>query len=232
MKALGFKNVRIETYEMPAWSRVSESAAIVAPFPQALRVTALGNSVSTPDGGVTAEVARFATLTDLKNAPLTGLEGKIVFVDEKMTRTQDGSGYGVAVAKRSEATVEAAKRGALAAVIRSVGTDSHRNPHTGMMRAGESDRKKAARALATRSRAGGTRLRCEISSSCWASRRRSTALTTSKRMRSSARRVRLSSRARRASASSRAARRRASWSGRFTSMPTTGFSGSSCQVVS
>lgn len=134
MKTMGFKNVRIETFEMPAWSRISESAAIVAPFPQALRVTALGNSVSTPDGGVTAQVVRFETLTELKGAPLTGIEGKIVFVDEKMTRTQDGSGYGVAVAKRSEATVEAAKRGALAAVIRSVGTDSHRNPHTGMMR--------------------------------------------------------------------------------------------------
>ncbi len=137
MKAMGFKNVRIETFEMPAWSRISESAAIVAPFPQPLTVTALGNSASTAEGGVTAEVVRYETLTELKGAPLTGIEGKIVFVDEKMTRTQDGSGYGVAVAKRSEATVEAAKRGALAAVIRSVGTDSHRNPHTGMMRSVE-----------------------------------------------------------------------------------------------
>lgn len=134
MKAMGLKNVRIETFDMPAWSRISESASIVSPFPQSLRVTALGNSVSTPEGGVTAEVVRYGTLTELKNAPLTGIEGKIIFVDETMTRTQDGSGYGVAVAKRSEATVEAAKRGALAAVIRSVGTDSHRNPHTGMMR--------------------------------------------------------------------------------------------------
>lgn len=134
MKAMGFKNVRIETFEMPAWSRISESASIVSPFPQSLRVTALGDSISTPVTGVTAAVVRFETLTDLKNAPMTGLEGKIVFVDEKMTRTQDGSGYGVAVAKRSEATVEAAKRGAAAAVIRSVGTDSHRNPHTGMMK--------------------------------------------------------------------------------------------------
>lgn len=147
MKAMGFKNVRIETFDMPAWSRISESAAIVAPFPQPLRVTALGNSVSTPDGGVTAEVARFATLTELQQAPLTGIEGKIVFVDEKMTRTQDGSGYGVAVAKRSEATYEAGKRGALAAVIRSVGTDSHRNPHTGMMRIKEGETAVPAAAL-------------------------------------------------------------------------------------
>jgi hypothetical protein len=134
MKALGFKNVRIETYEMPAWSRVSEKAAIVSPFPQPLRVTALGNSLSTPEGGVTAEVARFETLTALQQAPMTGLEGKIIFVDERMMRTQDGSSYGLAVAKRSEAAYEAAERGALAVVIRSVGTDSHRNPHTGNMK--------------------------------------------------------------------------------------------------
>ncbi len=147
MKSMGFKNVRIETFEMPAWSRVSESAAIVAPFPQPLQVTALGNSVSTPVDGVTAEVVRFETLTDLQNAPMAGLEGKIVFVDEKMTRTQDGSGYGVAVAKRSEAAYEAARRGAVAAIIRSVGTDSHRNPHTGMMRIKEGEAAVPAAAL-------------------------------------------------------------------------------------
>lgn len=134
LKALGFKNVRIETFEVPYWSRISEEAEIVEPFPQKLVITALGNSVGTQEGGVTAEVIRFETLEDLKAAPPEGLEGKIVFVDEKMTRTQDGSGYGVAVAKRSGAADEAGKRGALAALIRSVGTDSHRNPHTGGMR--------------------------------------------------------------------------------------------------
>jgi Zn-dependent M28 family amino/carboxypeptidase len=147
MKALGFKNVRIETYEMPAWSRVSEKAAIISPFPQPLHVTALGNSLSTPEGGVTAKVARFETLTALQQAPMTGLEGKIVFVDERMMRTQDGSSYGLAVAKRSEAAYEAAKRGASAVVIRSVGTDSHRNPHTGNMKLKEGEATVPAAAL-------------------------------------------------------------------------------------
>jgi carboxypeptidase Q len=64
---------------------------------------------------------------------MVGLAGKIVFVDEYMTRTQDGSGYGVAVRKRSGAANEAGKRGAIAALIRSVGTDQHRFPHTGQM---------------------------------------------------------------------------------------------------
>ncbi len=133
LKALGFANIRTETFEMPAWSRIAESAAIVSPYPQPLHITALGNSVSAPDGGLEGDVVRFPSLTALQQAPMTGLEGKIVFVDEGMTRTQDGSGYGVAVAKRSGAANEAGKRGAAAAIIRSVGTDSHRFPHTGNM---------------------------------------------------------------------------------------------------
>ena len=97
-------------------------------------ITALGGSVATEAAGVTGAIVRFATLQDLQDAPLTGLQGKIVFVDEPMTRTQDGSGYGVAVRKRSGAAAEAGKRGAVAALIRSVGTDHHRFPHTGQMR--------------------------------------------------------------------------------------------------
>jgi Zn-dependent M28 family amino/carboxypeptidase len=133
LKSLGFRNIRTETFDMPVWTRISEKGAIVAPYEQPLHLTALGNSVSTPDDGVEAAVIRFPTLGALQKAPMTGLEGKIVFVDEPMTRTQDGSGYGVAVAKRSGAANEASKRGAAAAIIRSVGTDSHRFPHAGNM---------------------------------------------------------------------------------------------------
>ncbi len=147
LKALGFKNVRIETYEMPYWERVHEAAEIVAPFPQSLAVTALGRSVATPEGGLTAEVVRFRTQLDLEAAPQTGLEGKIVFVDESMARTQDGSGYGTAVRKRSQAAVEAGKRGAAAVLIRSAGTDSHRNPHTGGGLRGEGETAVPAAAL-------------------------------------------------------------------------------------
>ncbi|MEL7016310.1 MAG: M20/M25/M40 family metallo-hydrolase [Pseudomonadota bacterium] len=148
LKALGFKNVRIEPFTMPYWSRTHEEATIHAPYPQHLHLTALGNSVATPTGGVRAPVVRFETLDDLREAPMEGFEGKIIFVDEKMTRTQDGSGYGWAVQKRSGAANEAGRRGALAAVIRSVGTDHHRrSPHTGNMRYEEGVKKVPAVAL-------------------------------------------------------------------------------------
>ncbi len=130
LKRLGFRNVRIETFELTHWSRVSERAEIVSPFPQRLVITALGHSPSTPAGGVIGEVVRFETLDALETTQVD-LNGKIIFVDEPMTRTQDGSGYGAAVQKRSRAAVVAAEKNAVAALIRSVGTDSHRNPHTG-----------------------------------------------------------------------------------------------------
>ena len=146
---MGFKNVVVEPFELPYWSRVSESADIVSPFAQPLTITALGGSVATAEGGVTGEVVRFETMADLARAPMEGLEGKIVFVDEPMMRTQDGSGYGAAVGKRSLAAIEAGKRNAAAALIRSVGTSSHRFPHTGLMRYGQSPTKVAIAALSS-----------------------------------------------------------------------------------
>lgn len=130
---LGFVNVRVEPFEVTHWVRGKEQAAIVTPFPQPLTITTLGGSIATPTGGVEGEIVRFESLYELESAPLSGFEGKIIFVDEKMVRTQNGVGYGVAVRKRSGAAIEAGKRGALAAMIRSVGTSHHRFPHTGLM---------------------------------------------------------------------------------------------------
>ena len=132
-RELGFSNIRTEPFLVKHWERKFEQAQIISPYPQNLVITALGGSISTPPDGVTGEVVSFPTLQDLKDAPLKGLEGKIVFVDEYMTRTQGGSGYGIAVRKRSGAANEAGKRGAVAALIRSVGTDHHRFAHTGQM---------------------------------------------------------------------------------------------------
>jgi Zn-dependent M28 family amino/carboxypeptidase len=50
-----------------------------------------------------------------------------------MVRAQDGSGYGAANPIRRSGPSEAAKRGAIAYLLRSLGTDSHRLPHTGAL---------------------------------------------------------------------------------------------------
>lgn len=134
LKRLGFENVRIERFEVPGWERGTETANIIFPAPQPLYITALGGSVATPQGGVTSEVAYFKTFDDLVAAPMTGLEGKIVYISGRMKKAPDGAGYGPANRKRRTGATEAAKRGAAAVLIRSVGTDSHRFPHTGQMR--------------------------------------------------------------------------------------------------
>ncbi|MBS0478241.1 MAG: peptidase M28 family protein, partial [Proteobacteria bacterium] len=59
LKALGFKNVHIETYKMPVWVRGVETAEIVGPYPQKLTLTALGRSGATPPEGITAPVVYF-----------------------------------------------------------------------------------------------------------------------------------------------------------------------------
>ncbi|MFV3076022.1 M20/M25/M40 family metallo-hydrolase [Niveispirillum fermenti] len=133
-KELGLANVRVEPFTVEGWERGLESAAILSPAPQHLHVTALGYSVATPADGVTGAIARFDTLDDLLSAPDGSLEGKIAFVDKKMARLQDGGGYGQAVVARGRGPSEAARKGALALLIRSIGTDSHRFPHTGTTR--------------------------------------------------------------------------------------------------
>ncbi len=137
LKALGFSNVRVDNFTIPFWSRVKESAHVVSPAPQNLAITMLGGSRSTPEGGITAEIVRFASLAALRSAASEQISGKIVFLDERMTRTQDGSGYGPAVAKRRNCTAITIELGGAACLIRSVGTDDHRFPHTGMMARGE-----------------------------------------------------------------------------------------------
>ena len=130
---LGFDAVRIEPFEIPFWSRKSESVSVVSPSPQPLIATALGGSAATPEGGVTGQVVRFESLSELRAAPISRIDGKIVFIDERMIKTMDGSGYGMAVRKRSQCAQFAADKGALACLIRSVGTQPHRMPHTGIM---------------------------------------------------------------------------------------------------
>lgn len=134
LKELGFENVHVEPFDVPLWQRGIERAEIVSPFPQQLTVTALGGSVATPEEGVVGQLLRFGSVKELQSQPEGSLKGKIVFIDEIMTRTQDGSGYGVAVGKRRQTTYEAFKKGALGALIRSVGTSSHRFAHTGQMK--------------------------------------------------------------------------------------------------
>ena len=131
LRANGFANVADEPFDMPTWVRGVETAEVTAPFAQPMAITALSTTTSTGPQGLEAEVVYFPTYADLQAAEEGSLAGKIAFVSHDMRPAQDGSHYGFAGPARWMAPSLAASKGAVATVIRSVGTDSHRVPHTG-----------------------------------------------------------------------------------------------------
>jgi hypothetical protein len=135
----GFANVADEPFEMETWVPGDiHRAEITAPFPQSLVVQPLGNSAATPPGGIEAELVGFASFDDLMAAPDGSLAGKIAYVTHHMRPSMDGSHYGQFGLARFAGPALAARKGAVAIVIRSIGTDYHRNPHTGTTRWGDS----------------------------------------------------------------------------------------------
>src|SRR5258708_15646820 len=130
MTALGFTNVHAEPFAKAAWLRDTESAEVVAPVPVKLALLGLGHSVPTLPDGITAEIVVLHSLAQLNAAPADAFKGKIVLVNQPMTRTQNESGYATAVALRFGVS-QAARRGSVADLLRSVSTGTGRAPHTG-----------------------------------------------------------------------------------------------------
>jgi hypothetical protein len=131
LKALGFQNVHVESFTTPAWIRGAESAEVVSPFPQKLQILGLGRSSPTPPGGITAPIVLFHSYQAMLDQPAGSLAGKIAVVTQVQRRTEDGSGYGSINAMRTQGPVEAAKRGAVGYLIRSLSTADTRLPHAG-----------------------------------------------------------------------------------------------------
>ena len=136
MRERGLANVHAEPVKVPVWQRGIETASLLGPAPRRLSVTALGWSGATPGApgkALEGDVVRFDSMDALKSADPKNVTGKIVFLDVKMRESGEMTGYGTAVVARGNGPLEAAKKGAIAIVIRSIGTDASRFPHTGAM---------------------------------------------------------------------------------------------------
>ena len=131
LKKLGFDKVYTEDVNMNGWLRGVETAEIILPSYQKMIITALGRSKSTPKGGLEGEIVHFKNYEELEKSADGSLKGKIAFISNRMEKFIDGAGYGPANIARSKGHEVAAKKGAEALLIRSIGTDDHRNPHTG-----------------------------------------------------------------------------------------------------
>ena len=140
LRELGFANVRSEEVPVKAWERGVETAEVVAPFRQRLVVAALGGSVPTPEGGIAAPIARMESLEALEEAVRAdpdAVRGKIVFFSRRTVKDPAGPGYGKNVPMRASGAAKAAPYGALAVIVRSVGTSTSRFAHTGSTNYGE-----------------------------------------------------------------------------------------------
>lgn len=130
-KALGYDKIWTQPVTFPKWERRSESVQVLGDSSQSLTATALGGS---PGGTVEGVIVRFTDLASLQAAPAGSLTGKIAYVDHTMPRARDGSGYGAGSRIRTLGPSAAVRAGAAAYIMRSAGTDLHRNPHTGITR--------------------------------------------------------------------------------------------------
>src|SRR5689334_18739770 len=130
LRELGFQNVHAEPVTVPVWDR-GQAAVELEGSGKALDVVALGGSVATSSRGAIGEVLAVPTIEALAALPDAAVKDKIVYFSNRMQRTRDGAGYAKAVPARRKGPSAAARKGARAVLIRSVGTDSDGPPHTG-----------------------------------------------------------------------------------------------------
>jgi carboxypeptidase Q len=120
----GFERVHTEPVMVPRWVRGEERAEVVAPDARPLAMLGLGGSTATPPGGITAEAVVVGSLAELAQSG-DKLRGRIAVLNVPFTTYDDTRPV------RSDGPSRAARMGAVAALVRSVGAPGLRLPHTG-----------------------------------------------------------------------------------------------------
>lgn len=134
--------VQLEEVKVPHWVRGAETAELTeyagqaAGTAQKIVLAALGGSTATPADGITADVVVVNNFDELKALGRDKVAGKIVLFNDVFDKQKAAAGlsfiaYGEAVRYRAAGAKAAAELGALAALVRSVGSADFRLPHTG-----------------------------------------------------------------------------------------------------
>lgn len=141
LRRLGLE-VQLERVMVPHWMRGAETGELVEFAGQAsgttqkIVLTALGGSVATPAQGLTAQVIVVDSFDQLHALGREKVAGKIVLFDARFDKRMAAQGYGLdayseAVIYRGAGPSEAARLGAVASLVRSIGAADYRLPHTG-----------------------------------------------------------------------------------------------------
>lgn len=126
MQKAGLDNVYTEKAIVPKWERGYESCSMISPRRAKINICGFGFTVGTLKGGIFADVVAVESFDEFDKLPETLVKDKIVlFVPE-------WKGYGATVKYRSRAASVASKKGAVAALVRSITPYSIGSLHTGM----------------------------------------------------------------------------------------------------
>ncbi|MGP8216679.1 MAG: M20/M25/M40 family metallo-hydrolase [Bacteroidia bacterium] len=143
MDSIGADSVYLQPCMVPRWRRgEKENAKILTgnagEFPVA--ICALGGSVATALGGITAEVVEVHSFEELKKLGVNAIRGKIVFYNQPFDETAINTfdAYGKTFMLRYIGASEAAKYGAVGTVLRSLTNSIDNYPHTGVMQYNDS----------------------------------------------------------------------------------------------
>jgi hypothetical protein len=134
MKSYGFDRVWLDPITVPHWERDREEKVLLLPDSTPLATLALGFSMPT-NGPITAPVVMFNTIDAIKNTSDGSLSGKIAFLNQPMNPRYIDTfkAYEGCAGARVYGASEAAKKGAVAFLVRSVGLRSDDFPHTGVL---------------------------------------------------------------------------------------------------
>ncbi|MGZ3904233.1 MAG: M20/M25/M40 family metallo-hydrolase [Bacteroidia bacterium] len=122
---------------VPKWVRGAKETcdAISGSKKEKLTVCALGGSVGTPKGGLTAKVISVSSFDELEKLGAEKIKGNIVFFNVSFDAAliSTGSAYGKTVTYRYSGPSKAAKLGAVATIVKSMTLANDDHPHTGVM---------------------------------------------------------------------------------------------------
>ena len=140
MDSIGMDTVWLQPCIVPRWQRGDREIVRISgegiPGSIELNALALGNSVGTGKEGLSADIVEVMSLDELNELPDEQVTGKIVFFNRPFDATLRNTfqAYGRAVDQRYSGPWEAAKKGAVAALVRSMTTRTDDYPHTGSTR--------------------------------------------------------------------------------------------------
>jgi carboxypeptidase Q len=139
METYDFDSVWLQPVMVPHWVRGQQEIGHIINSKKMgtvnLSICSLGGSIGTGPAGVSGSIVEVKNFDELKQLGAKAVQGKIVFFNRPMDPTQINTfaAYGGAVNQRGNGAIEAAKLGAVAVIVRSMGINLEDYPHTGAM---------------------------------------------------------------------------------------------------